>query len=79
MSSSRICLLRCPSTLPPQSNADAKLANPLRGIPRDQLLSDVEAFAKERGLTHILSDLQKGALIAQDSQGTFHEPAPLAH
>ena len=79
MSSSRTLLFYCPPTLPPQSNADAKLANPLRGIPRDQLLSDVEAFAKERGLTHILSDLQKGALIAQDSQGTFHEPAPLAH
>ncbi|KAF8549821.1 hypothetical protein OG21DRAFT_1514773 [Imleria badia] len=53
-------------------NADTKLSNPLRGIPRDQLLSDVEVFAKERGLTHILLDLQKGALIAQDPQAYNH-------
>lgn len=73
---SQSCLpLRCPPTLLPHSNADAKLANPLRGIPRDQLMSDVEVFAKERGLTHILSDLQKGALVAQDPQGAFHESA----
>jgi sugar porter (SP) family MFS transporter len=49
-------------------NADIKLSNPLQGIPRDQLMSDVEVFAKERGLTHILPDLQKGALVAQDPQ-----------
>ena len=66
---------RCPPTLLPHSNADAKLSNPLRGIPRGQLMSDVEVFAKERGLTHILSDLQKGALLAQDPQGAFHESA----
>jgi len=49
-------------------NTDIKLSNPLRGIPRGQLMSDVEVFAKERGLTHILPDLQKGALLAQDPQ-----------
>lgn len=38
-------------------------------------MSDVEVFAKERGLTHILSDLKKGALVAQDHQGAFREPA----
>ncbi|KAH7908396.1 hypothetical protein BJ138DRAFT_1115892 [Hygrophoropsis aurantiaca] len=48
------------------SNANAKLANPLRGVPYDRLMSDVEIFAQERGLTHILPQLKKGALIAQD-------------
>ena len=32
-------------------------------------MQDVEVFARERGLTHILSDLKKGALLAQDSDG----------
>ena len=73
MSVHRILSSRRPPTTPPYSNADGKLANPLRGIPRDQLMTDVEVFAKERGLTHILSDLQKGALIAQDPEGAFHE------
>ncbi|KAH7882022.1 hypothetical protein F5I97DRAFT_2068794 [Phlebopus sp. FC_14] len=50
------------------ANTDAKLSNPLRGIPYDRLMSDVEIFAKEKGLTHILSDLQKGALVAQDPE-----------
>ncbi|KAH7882036.1 hypothetical protein F5I97DRAFT_1817787 [Phlebopus sp. FC_14] len=50
------------------ANADAKLSNPLRGIPYDRLMTDVEVFAQERGLTHILTDLQKGALIAQDPE-----------
>ncbi|KIJ61769.1 hypothetical protein HYDPIDRAFT_95845 [Hydnomerulius pinastri MD-312] len=49
-------------------NADAKLANPLRGVPHDRLMADVEVFAKERGLTHILPDLQKGAIVAQDPE-----------
>jgi len=48
------------------SNADAKLSNPLRGIPHDRLMTDVEIFAQERGLTHLLPELKKGALVAQD-------------
>jgi len=47
-------------------NANAKLANPLRGIPHDQLMRDVDTFAQEKGLTHISEDLRKGALVAQD-------------
>jgi len=42
-----------------------KLRNPLSGIPKDQLMRDVEAFAQEKGLMDSLVDLQKGALIAQ--------------
>lgn len=31
------------------SSANAKLANPLRGISREQLMRDVDAFAQEHG------------------------------
>ncbi|KAI6019317.1 hypothetical protein PISMIDRAFT_100070 [Pisolithus microcarpus 441] len=48
-------------------NADAKLANPLRGIPYETLMNDVEVFAQERGLSHILPVLKKGALVAQNA------------
>ncbi|KAF7289149.1 MFS domain-containing protein [Mycena indigotica] len=46
--------------------ANRKLDNPLRGIPRERLLSDVELFAEEKGLKDILLELRKGALVAQD-------------
>ncbi|KAG1777959.1 hypothetical protein EV702DRAFT_1098954 [Suillus placidus] len=49
------------------ANANAKLSNPLHGIPHDRLMADVEIFAQERGLTHLLSELKKGALVAQGS------------
>ncbi|KAG2137864.1 uncharacterized protein EDB93DRAFT_1090921 [Suillus bovinus] len=49
------------------ANADAKLSNPLHGIPHDRLMADVESFAQEKGLTHLLPELKKGALVAQDS------------
>ncbi|KAG1848848.1 hypothetical protein C8R48DRAFT_778779 [Suillus tomentosus] len=49
------------------ANANAKLSNPLSGIPYDRLMADVEIFAEERGLTHLLPELEKGALVAQDS------------
>ncbi|VUC31002.1 unnamed protein product [Clonostachys rosea] len=45
---------------------EAKICNPLAGIPRDQILSDVEAFAEHRGLTEHVDILKKGALVAQD-------------
>ncbi|KAG1762317.1 hypothetical protein EV702DRAFT_984048, partial [Suillus placidus] len=48
-------------------NANAKLSNPLHGIPHDCLMTDVEIFAQERGLTHLLSELKKGVLVAQGS------------
>jgi hypothetical protein len=35
------------------------------GIPKDQLLRDVDNFAQENGLTDIVALLRKGALIAQ--------------
>ncbi|KAF7307941.1 MFS domain-containing protein [Mycena kentingensis (nom. inval.)] len=48
------------------TEANRKLDNPLRGISREQLLRDVELFAEEKGLTDLLPELQKGALVAQN-------------
>ncbi|KAI5985030.1 hypothetical protein EDD15DRAFT_2390220 [Pisolithus albus] len=53
-------------------NADAKLANPLRGIPYETLMNDVEVFAQERGLSSILPVLKKGALVAQNPDAYKH-------
>ncbi|KAI4598653.1 hypothetical protein KJ359_002543 [Pestalotiopsis sp. 9143b] len=47
-------------------NLEAKIKNPLKGIPRDQLMRDVEAFAHEKGLKEHIPLLRKGALVAQD-------------
>ncbi|KAG6329218.1 hypothetical protein ID866_9871 [Astraeus odoratus] len=54
------------------TNMDAKLENPLRGISQKHLMADVEVFARERGLTHILPELKKGALVAQDADAYLH-------
>ena len=43
-----------------------RIKNPLAGIPKAQLLSDVEQFAKEKDMTDISDLLKKGALVAQD-------------
>ncbi|TGJ87173.1 hypothetical protein E0Z10_g1582 [Xylaria hypoxylon] len=48
-----------------QSNVAAKIVNPLKGIPRDQLMRDVEAFVQEKGLEEHVAYFRKGALIAQ--------------
>ncbi|KIK94971.1 hypothetical protein PAXRUDRAFT_11736 [Paxillus rubicundulus Ve08.2h10] len=50
------------------SNLNARLENPLQGIPYDRLLGDVEVFANEKSLLHILPELKKGALLAQDGE-----------
>ncbi|KYK54112.1 Sugar/inositol transporter [Drechmeria coniospora] len=46
-------------------NLQAKIRNPLEGIPREQLMRDVEAFAEYRGLQEHVDILKKGALVAQ--------------
>jgi len=43
-----------------------RIQNPLYGIPHDQLLAEVKAFAKEQDMEDILPYLEKGALIAQN-------------
>lgn len=42
-----------------------KLKNPLAGMSRQELLEDVEQFAREKDLEYALADLKKGALLAQ--------------
>ncbi|PCH43889.1 hypothetical protein WOLCODRAFT_26276 [Wolfiporia cocos MD-104 SS10] len=48
------------------SNPNARLANPLEGIPHEQLMADAAAFAKHQGLGHLTEVFKKGALVAQD-------------
>jgi len=48
------------------ANLEARIKNPLEGIPRDELMSRVHAFAEEKGLTEHIQLLRKGALVAQD-------------
>ena len=45
--------------------SDPRIKNPLADIPKDQLLQDVDNFAKQNGLADILPLLRKGALVAQ--------------
>jgi len=44
----------------------SRIKNPLAGIPKAQLLNDVERFAAEKDMTDITDLLKKGALVAQD-------------
>lgn len=48
------------------ANLEARIKNPLKGIPRDELMRHVEAFAYEKGLVDHIPLLRKGALVAQD-------------
>lgn len=48
---------------------NAKLANPLAGISREQLIADGEDFARKNGLEDLSELFKKGALIAQDPLG----------
>ncbi|KAI0398099.1 sugar transporter-domain-containing protein [Xylariaceae sp. FL0594] len=48
------------------TNLAAKILNPLKGIPRDQLLRDVETFCQEKGLEEHIRYFRKGALVAQN-------------
>lgn len=49
-----------------------RIKNPLRGIPKDQLLLDVDTFATEHDLTDIRDLLRKGAVVAQSPFGLEH-------
>ncbi|KAJ5671242.1 hypothetical protein N7507_000369 [Penicillium longicatenatum] len=49
-----------------QNNVSAKIKNPLADLTKAQVLRDVEEFAQEHQLTHILPELRKGALVARD-------------
>ncbi|GAM36002.1 hexose transport-related protein [Talaromyces pinophilus] len=47
-------------------NVTGEIKNPLMGIPKPQLMADVEAYANKFDLNHILPLLKKGALVAQN-------------
>lgn len=47
-------------------NLEGKIKNPLAGIPRHELMAQVEEFAAEKGLTEYTQYFKKGALVAQD-------------
>ncbi|PON20909.1 hypothetical protein TGAM01_v210194 [Trichoderma gamsii] len=51
------------------SNTEAKIKNPLIGIPRRTLLNDVDDFCRTKSLEDYRSIIRKGALVAQDPTG----------
>ena len=46
-----------------------RIKNPLIGIPRRTLLSDVDEFCRDKGLETYRDIIRKGALVAQDPSG----------
>ncbi len=50
---------------------EARVRNPLEGIPRDELMQNVADFAATRGLTEHLAILRKGALVAQNPNDIY--------
>ncbi|GAM88199.1 hypothetical protein ANO11243_062300 [Dothideomycetidae sp. 11243] len=53
-----------------ENNTLGEIRNPLVGLPREELMADVEQFASDNNLRDILPLLQKGALAAQSPQST---------
>ncbi|KAK0548055.1 hypothetical protein OC846_004629 [Tilletia horrida] len=51
---------------PVGENTSARLANPLEGLSRDEVLEQATQFCRENGLEDHVDDIRKGALIAQD-------------
>lgn len=55
-----------------ESLTHSRIKNPLVGIPHDQLMANVTAYAAEYDLNEILPLLKKGALAAQSPSGIEH-------
>ncbi|KAM3537604.1 putative polyol transporter 2 [Beauveria bassiana] len=49
-----------------ERDLESRIRNPLDGIPRDELMRNVDDFARSRGLSEHISILRKGALVAQN-------------
>lgn len=47
-------------------NVTGEIKNPLVGIPREELMADVEKFAERNDMLDTLDLLKKGALVAQN-------------
>jgi hypothetical protein len=57
------------------ANFEAEIRNPLKDIPRAELLKDVEAFRRDYNLPEdSLVYLRKGAIVAQNPAGFEDEP-----
>lgn len=48
---------------------NAKLANPLHGIPEGELIKNGANFAREHGMPDLAETFSKGALVAQNPMG----------
>ncbi|PPQ72132.1 hypothetical protein CVT25_008506 [Psilocybe cyanescens] len=51
------------------NNVQARIQNPLHGIPRNTLMKRVENFTREKGLEDKIDLFRKGALLAQSQKG----------
>ncbi|TVY70845.1 putative metabolite transport protein YfiG [Fusarium oxysporum f. sp. cubense] len=51
------------------ANIEAKIKNPLWGLPRARLLADVDDFCRKKELEQYRPLIRKGALVAQDPTG----------
>ncbi|KAK0220814.1 hypothetical protein EDD85DRAFT_275555 [Armillaria nabsnona] len=47
------------------NNVNARIQNPLHGIPQDKLLAQVEEFTREKDFDEYIETFKKGALLAQ--------------
>ncbi|KOS17770.1 hypothetical protein ESCO_002775 [Escovopsis weberi] len=60
-----------PGTAVDNQTLQERICNPLSGIPRGHLMSDVEDFAARNGLQQHTAILKKGALIAQNPDQAY--------
>ncbi|KAI8684559.1 MFS domain-containing protein [Fusarium falciforme] len=51
------------------ANVEAKIKNPLWGIPRARLMADVDDFCRRKDLNDFRQLIRQGALVAQDPTG----------
>ncbi|KAH7002314.1 hypothetical protein EDB80DRAFT_579144 [Ilyonectria destructans] len=58
------------------ANLQAKIKNPLEGIPREQLMRDVEAWTEKKGLQEHVEIFKKGALVAQNPANAHNIDGP---
>jgi hypothetical protein len=71
-----LCYPAAPIRLGPPGHAHNcfRIQNPLHGIPKAKLLSQVDAFAREKGLEEALPFLRKGAVLAQNPKDFESRP-----
>ncbi|KAK1750423.1 hypothetical protein QBC47DRAFT_464908 [Echria macrotheca] len=68
--------LASPNAININNNLEARIRNPLEGIPYEELMARVHDFAHEKNLTQHLPLLRKGALVAQNPEGAYDLAGP---